>query len=560
MNILILTGHQRTEALYENIKDLYPKSNITLLVNSTCNDAFSDLCSEVTGTCNIYNVYRSQYRIYENSVRTVNKCYEEFYCNCYNLTKGHELEEVTEKLNRWGLSDLVPFANNFFKRTESLKHTYVNARIASIIYAEMFAEMGEHFFSHFTNLLNITDKVLMNSFDVYTPVGNIDIDKSTDKIEENKNDITSLSFESNGTYNGLLQDVVTAVNNADLIIIPDTDFWHGTYSLLMYGDLYKYIMECGAKKIYISSERDPMFTKHLNCLATEGVDVQKFEIVQYTQEDYYIHEFAFSQECAKQCLRTYYGIRDLDKFSHIIFDYDALWNDSNKQSIENIRSVNMLSNTAIIANEIFEKIRSDIAPCYGSELTNFNVDVWADVNSCLYKHGKLVDAIPQLIINDDINPLVEHLAATYALSCTVNNHNICTCIKIRNLSQLDCCLLANYMNDFLLRAACMKNCMAVPYGKDTLNIVTTSNDKAYALTKVTIDYDKVLYITTTEASDEEKIITLCGVTIKTNDVEETATVIKLLEDEFYGLRFDSDNTEENNETIGETIPESSSSM
>ncbi len=565
MNILLISGGSGNDALVKGIKKLYPESNVQVLVNAYDAGKSTGVCRKVTSTLGVSDIRKNHSRMYKAMTPEPNKCFLEFYDSRYDFTKGHEAEEVIEKLKLWGLEDLTIFSTRFFSRPESLTYDYKDFCVSNIIYSEMYAEVGyEKTNEYFTSLLGLDDFVILNSFDnVYiqavTEDGTV-IEDEGDVVEYKNpdNKIVSLNYEGEADSIGLNPKAIDAVNKADLIIISTGTFWSSIYPTLDYLDFYNYINAAKCKKIWAMNNIEDKDSygvgsnDFIKLVSKRGLDLSDFTILENNDaveslreenEDVNIVRFSMEnndgkhngEKYAAAILKIFYGLEDVKKFKQILFDFDdTIWARDNKLeyvSIENTRLVNDLKNAVIVSGNSFESIRKKLSQVYGSELDGFDLDVWADANACLFRKGNRVDVIKELMITSDPNPLIQHLSSTYGIKCTPNDEHIVTCLKIKPLSPLDQCLVSNYLNDYLLAAAGLKGCIASPTGKTTVDIVSVNNNKAYVLLRITDDFQSVLYVgDEIDSGNDQKISQLCGHAIHTHDVKEASVVLKLLKD------------------------------
>ena len=154
MNILLISGGSGNDALVKGLKKIYPESNVRVLVNAYDAGKSTGVCRKVTNTLGVSDIRKNHSRMYKAMTAEPNKCFLELYDSRYDFTKGHEAEEVIEKLKLWGLEDLTIFATRFFSRPESLRYDYKDFCVSNIIYSEMYAEIGyektnEYFTSSF---------------------------------------------------------------------------------------------------------------------------------------------------------------------------------------------------------------------------------------------------------------------------------------------------------------------------------------------------------------------------------------------------------------------------
>ena len=568
MNILVISGGSGNDALIKGLKKFYPESNVRVLVNAYDAGKSTGVCREVTGTLGVSDIRKNHIRMYKATTEHINQCFVEFYDSRYDFTKGNEADEVVAKLRSWGLASLEEYAVRFFNREESKNYDYKDFCVSNIIYAEMYAEAGyEATNKFFCDMLGLNDFVILNSFDnIYikaqTESGKV-IEEEGELVEYcNPDDIiVKMIYDLRGPEVGLNPIAVNALYEADLIVVSTGTFWSSIFPTLEYLDFYKYLNDAKAKKIWaincepdkdcygVGSNRMIQFVKEL------GVDLSQFTILensdaneilrQENNEDHVVYEAMGNNKgkhdgdkYARAILKHYYGLKNPDEYDKILFDFDdTIWareavNDPElmKVSRDNVELVSKLKDIAvIISGNSYDSIARKLSMIYGSDTTKFNADIWADANAILYRSGRRVDVIPELVITSDMYRLGTYLYDNYGIDATVNDFKYPTCIKIKPLSPLDQILVSNYLNDYILGANGLGYCKAMPTGKTTVDIVMKNNNKVAVLNRANIDAAKCLYIgDEIDTGNDHDISSCCGCSIHTSGVQETYALLKLL--------------------------------
>ena len=571
MNILVISGGSGNDALIKGLKSFYPESNVKVLVNAYDAGKSTGVCRQVTNTLGVSDIRKNHIRMYKATTDDVNQSLVEFYDARYDFTSGNEAAEVISKLESWGLEDLAKYAESFFARETSKDFSYKDFNVSNIIYAEMYSQIGyEQTHKYFCDLLGLDDFVILNSFDnifigAETETGKV-ITEEGDLVEYcNPDDIiVKMIYDLHGECNGLNPKAIDALNDADLIIVSTGTFWSSIFPTLEYSEFYKYLNVAPGKKIWamncepdkdcygVGSNRLIKFVSDL------GVDLSQFiilensdanEILREMNEDYNIVYESMDNnkgkhngdKYARAVLKHYYGLKDIEDYSQIIFDFDdTLWARktedaaTNKKltaySRENIQLVNELENKAtIISGNSYSSINKKLATVYGSEIADFHVDVWADANSALFRNGERKAVIRELVITGDVGSLVNYMKTRYDLNVVSNDEKYPSCLKIKPLSKLDQVLVANYLNDYILGAASLGYCKAVPTGTSTVDIVSKVNNKAVVLNHIDADIKTALYIgDETDIGNDKEISELCGSSIHTTGILETNALLRLL--------------------------------
>lgn len=292
-NITILSGGSGNTAI---INALLPNKDINLQIITNAYDSgkSTGICRKITNTLGVSDIRKNHFKIYKNLHKDdLNDNLVKFYKERLNLTKGNELEEVKEFLNNNNLSNLIQYAEEFFKREEANKYDYNDFSIANIIYSEMYAEIGyDKTNDYFTDLLEIPRCVKINSFDnVYinaiTYNNNIISDEGDIVEYKNSEDkIKDIIYTDIDKSEGINSEVIDIINNSDYIIISTGTFWSSIYPTLHYLDFYKLINNSNAKKIWIiNTEEDKdsygvSSNMFINRLEELGLDLSNFIIIE----------------------------------------------------------------------------------------------------------------------------------------------------------------------------------------------------------------------------------------------------------------------------------------
>lgn len=571
MNILVISGGSGNDALIKGLKSFYPESNVKVLVNAYDAGKSTGVCRQVTDTLGVSDIRKNHIRMYKATTSDVNQSIVEFYDARYDFTEGNEAAEVIAKLESWGLEDLTKYAVSFFERDTSKAFTYSDFNVSNIIYAEMYSQIGyEKTHKYFCDLLGLDDFVILNSFDnifigAETESGRV-ITEEGELVEYcNPDDIiVKMIYDLHGGCNGLNPKAIEALNDADLIIVSTGTFWSSIFPTLEYSEFYKYLNAAPGKKIWamncepdkdcygVGSNRLIQFVEDL------GVDLSQFTILensdaneilrQENNKNHVVYEAMGNNKgkhdgdkYARAVLKHYYGLKNLEEYSQIIFDFDdTLWarkaedaamdKKLTSYSRENVQLVNDLADRAtIISGNSYSSINKKLATVYGSNITDFHVDVWADANSALFRNGERKAVIRELVITGDVSSLVRYMKNRYDLDVVSNDDQYPSCLKIKPLSKLDQVLVANYLNDYILGAASLGYCKAVPTGTSTVDILAKVNNKAVVLNHIDADIKNTLYVgDETDIGNDKDIADACGSAIHTTGVLETNALLKLL--------------------------------
>lgn len=571
MNIVIISGGSGNNSLIRGLKSFYPEADIKVIVNAYDAGKSTGICRRVTNTLGVSDIRKNHNRMYRTTTSSINRCFVEFYDSRFDFTAGNELEEIIQKLYDWDLPEYIPYVKSFFNRPEASRFEYKDFNIANIVYAEMFAQVGYEVTNrHFCNILGIDDFVIFNSFDnVYiqgvTESGKI-LQGEEDIVEYcNPDDIiVRLNYISDcdPQHPELNAHAIEAINDADLIVISTGTFWSSIYPTLEYGEFYKFINNSSARKLWVMNcEPDKdcygvgsnQLIQFVNSL---GLDLSGFTIIENVDANELLREPSSSynivyesmgnhegrhdkDKFVRALLKHYYHLDSLDSYSHVLFDFDdTLWSRAYKENPElldisrkNIELVAELEGVAsIVSGNTYSSILKKLTTVFGTDKTEFNIDIWADATTTLYRNGQAVLIIPELVFRSD-DRLRNLIKERYGIDCPVSCSHSNVCIKIKPLTPREQVLLADCLNHFLLAECGLTDCKAVVAGKTTVDILSKNNTKSAIIPYLDVDLSRTLYIgDEVDEGNDKEISTLCGTSIHTSGVEETNALLRLLLD------------------------------
>ena len=566
MKTVILSGGSGNDSLIRGLKYYYPSMNCKVIVNAYDNGKSTGVCRSVTNTLGVSDIRKNHIRMYKAMHGNCNKNIIEFYDNRYDFTPGNEVAEITEKLNTWGMPQFVPLVERFFATPEAKNYRYTDFNISNIVYAEMYAQSGyEYTNDYFCNkILDIDSFVLLNSFsNVYlkaiTNSGYVIKDEGEivewcnrdDKIESCLYDGTVLNKELNPR-------AVASIEGADLIIISTGTFWSSIYPTLEFGDLYKLINKnTHAKKVWaLNCEEDKdsygvsadEFIFHLRKL---GLSLDDFTILVNTDacdilrtvkdKDVSCHYSQMGNQngkhdpnkYAKSVLECYYGF---DKFTpeQIVCDFDdTLWprNTSlNNVGIDNIKLLNKTNMGVIISGNSFSSIKTKLASIYGSDLSDFNIPVWADASSTEYIQGVKTHTIGDCFISRDTLEKVEsHINNLFGMTAVSHPDTDLPYIKYKPMGKLERMLFTYLFNNYIRYNINTPELLANITGQSTVDITTSGDNKVKVYKECEFDGMNILYIgDEVDKGNDFNIAKLAKKAIHTSGVEETNCILKVL--------------------------------
>lgn len=568
MNIVILSGGSGNDALVNGLEKLFGKNkdfNINVIVNAYDNGKSTGVCRAITDTLGVSDIRKNHSRMYKavHGSENVNPKLMEFYSGRYNFTPGDELKEISELLKSWDMEEYIPYAERFFALPKAQNYQFKDFSVSNIIYAQMYKEIGyEKTNKHFCDKMNIDDFVVLNSFDnVYlkakTQSGKIIEDEGETVFWNNPNDkiIGSVYDVENASY-GINPKAVKLVENADLILISTGTFWSSIQPTIEYLDFYKYINASKASKIWVMNNDEDgdswgvTSLEFVKFMEDTGLNLDDFKIIvnkdasegmKLTDDK---HNFVIKSMgntkgkhdpklFAKAILEIYFGLdKDFDK---IIFDFDdtifsrSLAKADVDMSVQNVKEINdFLSQKAIIiSGNSYSSINDKLKTVY-ADLKDFNVPIWADANSTLFVHGKMVEKLKELELSDKALDVINKLVKENHLEDKVSfvGEGKPVNIKIKPLTEDQRTQLKKSLeskSEGLFSASIT--------GKTTLDLLSPNNNKEMLYKHLQLAKANTLFVGDEVSAGNDAVIgKLCDQYIEVKGVGETHIVLKLLED------------------------------
>ena len=565
MKITILSGGSGNDSLIRGLKLLYKNIDVKVIVNAYDNGLSTGVCRSITNTLGVSDIRKNHIRMYK--AMSPDECLDtrliEFYEGRYNLEPNREATAIS-LLDGWGLKDKFgEYVHNFFKKIEYAKenmYNFDNFNVANIVFSEMYSELGYEKTNKIScDLLGIDDFVILNSFqNVYLNAITDDYSVTTDEgdivklCDYNRKIINT--FYTPKMVPELNTKAVDAILNCDLLLISTGTFWSSIYPTLQYGDLYKYINESTAKKIWAMNNTEDKdaygvsSNDFIDIVSNLGLDLSSFTILENKCADdllkqeyqgYNIVKKTLGNNIGKhdprlfaqELLLIYYGLNV--EYDHILFDFDdTLYSRSDDKKVisyNNLYDVKFLKDRVdvkIVSGNTYSSIENKLIAVYGTDTSTYP-DIWADANSCLYVNGKIVNYIDTHRILDyqkvldilknyeELNDKIHEVAGL-----DLNGYYLFN-IKIKPLTDLERKLLCDILNK-----SDLNDVVAIPTGKTTVDILSTNNSKANTLKGLD---GKVLYIgDEIDKGNDRSIALACDSYIKVTDVEETSVLLQLL--------------------------------
>lgn len=560
MKLVILSGGSGNDTMVKGLKRLNAwdgmECDLKVIVNAYDNGKSTGVCRAITNTLGVSDIRKNHSRMYQATYGdNVDKNLMEFYDGRFDLEKGKEAEQVLSLLHKWGMDEYSEYAVKFFEHPNVGDFDFKSFSISNVIYSQMYETFGyEYTNKHFCDKLGIDDFVILNSFDnvflkAQTQSGRIIEDEGEIVFWDNPDDkIVKTIYDVKSSF-GLNPKAIQAVESADLLIISTGTFYSSLQPTVEYLDFYKYINNSHAKKIWVMNNEedgDSFGVSDLDLVSAmekTGLDLSDFVILVNSDARDSMRQTESRHNFVKLPMGNINGKHDATKYSRALFnvyyglhfDYDKLLfdfddtvfsRDANEESIsiENLKLVNALGDRAIIVSgNSYQSIRAKIAKAYGDDLSQWNVDIWADANSVLYRNDKEAKVLEKHIITADVKGQLDKLTKKYKVNVeTVGSSPVNYKIKPLNQSQRE--ELAKQIND-----KCGKVVKAKLTGKTTVDVVGLQNDKVSVFEECNLQDKKTLFVGDEITSGNDVGISQkCSEALRVSGVWETNLILRLL--------------------------------
>lgn len=560
MKIVVLSGGSGNDAMVKGLNSLNLGGglfDLKVIVNAYDNGKSTGVCRAVTNTLGVSDIRKNHSRMYQAVYgENVDENIMEFYDGRFNLEKGREVETVKNYLSKWGMEEYSRYADEFFAHSNAYDYDYKNFSVSNIIYSQMYEEYGyEYTNKHFCDKLGIDDFVVLNSFDnvfikAQTESGHIIEDEGETVFWNNPSDkIVKTIYDVHSSV-GLNPVAVNLIENADLIIISTGTFYSSLQPTIEYLDFYKYINASNAKKIWVMNNEedgDSFGVSDLDLVAAmerTGLDLDSFVILVNDDAKSTMkqadgkHNFVSmpmgnvngkhdARKYAVALLRIYYGLdKPIDK---ILFDFDdTIYSRSSAEedvSVENVKLLNSIADkSVIVSGNSYRSIRNKLSKIYGPELEGWNVEVWADANSILFRNDEQMQIIEKHVIRGDIESQLTAFIGKHGLKTEAVGGERTVNYKIKPLSQDQREKFVRLLNKEFGRVV-----KAKMTGKTTVDIVSLDNDKESVFDVCNFQSLNTLYVgDEVQHGNDVRIANRCNAVIRVSSVNETNIILKLL--------------------------------
>lgn len=556
MKVVVLSGGSGNDAMLKGLEKLVSGLDLKVIVNAYDNGKSTGVCRAVTNTLGVSDIRKNHSRMYQVVFGDkVDANIMEFYDGRFDLPKGREAKTVVKLLKKWGMDEYISYATAFFKRERAHEYEYKNFSISNIIYSEMYAQKGyECTNKHFCGKLGIDDFVVLNSFDnvfikAQTESGHIIDDEGITVFWNNPNDKIVKTIYDVKSSVGLNPKAIELIQEADLIIVSTGTFYSSLQPTIEYLDFYKYINASSAKKIWVMNNEydgDSIGVSDLDlvkAMEKTGLDLTSFVILLNADANPVMEQIDSAHNFvimpmgnnkgkhnpdlyAKALLKIYYGLHK--QYDKILFDFDdtIYSRDAEDESIsvENVKLLSQIaSRSTVISGNSYRSIYEKLKKIYGKTLDGWNVDIWADANSILYRNNEQVQVIEKHIIDCDVMEMLADIIKKNNLHVeTIGNPPVC--YKIKPLSQEQREELTRTINEKY-----SKFFRAEMTGRTTVDIVAVGNSKESVFDMGGYQSLKTLYIGDEIVDGNDiHIAKRCNAMIRVKGVTETNIILNLL--------------------------------
>lgn len=205
-----------------------------------------------------------------------------------------------------------------------------------------------------------------------------------------------------------------------------------------------------------------------------------------------------------------------------LFDFDdTLWSRNKNYlqiSIDNIKMLNKLKNVIVISGNTFESIKPKIELALGN-IENCTFDIWADANTTLYRKGKPIFTLNNLVLSnyDKIMKDIKKLNLINKTKIIKNKNGDVVNIKIKPLVQRN--MIYKKLKNIKFKV--------IKAGQTTIDILHKKNDKIQVYKYIYDKKYKYTYIgDEVKKGNDKKIARKCDVDYNVKNVYDTYKFLK----------------------------------
>ncbi|MFW6002121.1 MAG: 2-phospho-L-lactate transferase CofD family protein [archaeon] len=526
MNIVIISGGTGSVAIETGLKKTFGnEAHITNILNAYDDGKSTGIVRKVFDVLGPSDIRKVQWLQWHNAINN-DKRIDELYNNRYDFNR----DNVMDIIEAWSFSDsfntlakesVDAFFDNYWESEVK------NFNIVNIMYGYLFKKIGyEETISYFSNFLNITDNVVLNSHDnvnlgVYYNEDEecwfenefIEFRDKNKKIndiffwkDDSKVDITDISIN---------EKVLQSIKEANMIIVSTGTEWSSLIPTLKFTPIAHEIdtnKEAVKIKVIDNEADGDAYGTNADEIIREYdkmIDMSNFIILSNID--------ANKEWQASELFRTYYesmdnieGKHNPDKVSsaivdifltdkgfrndELLFDFDdTIWQRMNVNRLTSVENVELLNEIAqrkkvsIISGNSYESIREKIIQVFGSNF-QVNFDIWAEGGLIKYKNDEPIEYMEEFMFDEDKVNQIEDLVSSLDIDIPeitkrgiVDGKVACVTIKPIHNNNLRK-LLAKHLN--LLFDEYNVPAIAKVTGFTTIDIFHYETDKKYVLNRL----------------------------------------------------------------------------
>ena len=184
----------------------------------------------------------------------------------------------------------------------------------------------------------------------------------------------------------------------------------------------------------------------------------------------------------------------------------------------------------IISGNSFSSIKTKLASIYGSDLSDFNIPVWADASSTEYFQGVKTHTIGDCFISKDTLEKVEsHINKLFGMTAVSHPDTDLPYIKYKPMGNLERMLFTYLFNNYIRYNINTPELLANITGKSTVDITTSGDNKVKVYKECEFEGMNILYIgDEVDKGNDCNVSKLATKSIHTSGVEETNCILKVL--------------------------------
>ena len=541
MKIVLLSGGTGNTALVNGIKYWYPNCELNIIVNAYDDGKSTGICRKIVNTLGVSDIrknHEKQLKLYRPY-----SPYLDLYSSRLDLPKGKEcdfvLGEIEKVEKKHGCVINALFKNaviDFFNNPDCKNYSFKDFNIMNIVYSAIWQNMDYALGnSEICRIIGIDSNVILNSYD------NVNISATTLKGKKlpdegsivdfcnNQDVIKKIHYSVKPSAQKLNPYALELIKSADLIIISTGTFWSSILPTIEYGDMYDYLNDAKAKKIWVlNSTRDndswaqnpSDFVLEAECV---GLEIEQWKVIHNLDcpienligKGYHLGLVESGKNDPKlvgqAIFDCYFGIPK--GIQQVLVDFDGtIYSKECPYDGNVLYYLSKMDNLTLITGNTLNHIEN----IYGKEFIKSN-KIWANANSEYFVNGKCKKRLKSNRVK------LKDYDLLYNVKPTVDDY----CIKFRPITN-NRETICQQMNDILEEK--YPDYIARCTGKTTIDILNKANNKGEIYYKCKFYKYKTLYIgDEIENGNDKAIASLCDYSINVNNPYETGIILKLLQ-------------------------------